>query len=160
MHARWSVLALICAAVMSAPPTALAGAPERSPIDVTFSGADTVCGFPDVFTFHEYGTVSTFVDNTGSQPSALAHLHADVTVTANGITLVERDTFAVTFNQDGTTRTAGLTTHIQGPGGLVLRDAGSLVLLPNPDPNLPPTVIAVHGPHPQFFGADFCSALM
>jgi hypothetical protein len=82
-----------------------------------------------------------------------------VTAAANGITLVERDTFSVIVSQDGTTRTVGLPTHIQGPGGVVLLDAGELVLQPSDDPNAPPTVVAVHGPHPQFFGATFCSAL-
>jgi hypothetical protein len=157
-------LALICATVaagaVSAPGTALAGAPQRFPIDISDAGTDTsTCGFPVAYTFHEYGTASSFVDNTGSQPSVLLHLHADVTVTANGITLVERDTFSVIVSQDGITRTVGLPTHIQGPGGVVLLDAGELVLQPSDDPNAPPTVVAVHGPHPQFFGATFCSAL-
>jgi hypothetical protein len=44
-------------------------------------------------------------------------------------------------------------THIQGPGGIVLLDAGNLVQAPDG------SVIAMHGPHPSFFGATFCSAL-
>ena len=150
----------MAAGAVAVPGTALAGAPQRSPIDITDAGTDTLtCAFPVDYTFHEYGTQSDFVDNTGSQPSELLHLHADVTISANGITLIERDTFSVIFNQDGTTRTVGLPTHIQGPGGIVLLDAGNLVLQPSAGPNAPPTVVAVHGPHPQFFGATFCSAV-
>jgi hypothetical protein len=155
---------LICATgaagAVCAPGTALAGAPQRSPIDVTDAGIDTgTCGFPVTFTFHEYGTATRFVDNTGGQPSALVHLRADLTITANDITLIERDSFSLIVSQDGIVRNVGLPTHIQGPGGMVLLDAGELVLQSSDDPEAPPTVVAVHGPHPQFFGATFCAAL-
>jgi hypothetical protein len=163
-RAQLRTLALTCGAVavgaICAPGTAVAGAPQRLPIDITDSGSITAtCGFPVAYTFHQFGAASSVVDNTVSQPSALVRLHTDLTLSANGITLIEREVFTLIVSQDGIVRNAGLPTHIQGLGGVVLLDAGELVLLPSDDPNAPPMVVAVHGPHPQFFGPTFCAAL-
>lgn len=51
-------------------------------------------------------------------------------------------------------RDAGLTVHIQGPGGIVMRDAGQIIYSDTDE-----TVADVHGPHPQLFGASFCAVL-
>ena len=95
-----------------------------------------------------------FSDGDGHFVKALVHIDYDATISANGKTLVERDTFTRTFYADGTMRDAGLTVHIQGPGGIVLRDAGQVVYR-----DINETVAYVHGPHPQLFGASFCQAL-
>jgi hypothetical protein len=84
----------------------------------------------------------------------IVHIDYDATISANGKTLVERDTFTRTFYADDTMRDAGLTVHIQGPGGLVMRDAGQIVYSDTDE-----TVAYVRGPHPQLFGASFCDAL-
>jgi hypothetical protein len=96
-----------------------------------------------------------FSDAEGDFVKAIAHIDLDVTISANGKTLVERDTFTRTFYADDTMRDTGLTVHIQGPGGLVMRDAGQIVY----SDAAAETVAYVHGPHPQLFGASFCDAL-
>jgi hypothetical protein len=74
-------------------------------------------------------------------------------ITANGKTIHERDSWTTVFYPDGTSRDTGLTVHIQGPGGIVMRDAGQIVY------NADGTVAYVHGPHPQLSGETFCPAL-
>jgi hypothetical protein len=85
---------------------------------------------------------------------AMVHINYDATISANGRTLVERDTFTRTFYADGTMRDTGSTVHIQGPGGVVMRDAGQIVYSDSNE-----TVSYVHGPHPQLSGESFCQAL-
>jgi hypothetical protein len=80
------------------------------------------------------------------------HSNYDATITANGKTIHERDTW-MTFSYPDGSREAGLTVHIQGPGGIVQRDAGQIVR--DADGN----VLYTHGPHPQLNGETFCSAL-
>lgn len=54
---------------------------------------------------------------------AIVHLKLDFTISANGLTLIERDQITEIHTQDGH-REIGLRTYIQGPdGGIVLRDA-------------------------------------
>ena len=157
-RARLRILTFICgtvaACIVWAPGIAVAGAPQRFSFDNRDAGTDTAsCGFPFDFAYHQYGTRTVFVDNTTRQPSALVRVNVDVTFSANGITLIERDNYTLTFYQDGTVRNVGNPTHIQGPGGMVLLDAGNLAMAPDG------SVIALHGPHPTLFGATFCSAL-
>jgi hypothetical protein len=72
----------------------------------------------------------------------------------NGLTRIGRDQTAIIFTDDGS-REIGLWTHIQGPRlGMVLRDAAQLVFGPGD------TFLYARGPHPQFFGASFCEALV
>ena len=69
-----------------------------------------------------------------------------------GKTIVERDTWTSFFYPDGS-RDVGLTVHIQGPGGIVQRDAGQVVRDVNGN------LVYVIGPHDQALGGSFCPAL-
>jgi hypothetical protein len=89
---------------------------------------------------------------TGIFVKRIVQVNYDATISANGITLVERDRWTFTAYADGTFRQTGLTAHIHGPGGIVIRDAGQIVF--NPDGS-----VSYVRPHEQFFGASFCPAL-
>jgi hypothetical protein len=104
-------------------------------------------------TQHEYGRFTVFSDKDGDFVKAIVYFNYDATISANGITLVERDTWTTTEYADGTSRAVGLTVHIQGPGGIVVRDAGQIVF------NADGTVNYIRGPHEQFSGVGFCPAL-
>ena len=103
-------------------------------------------------TQHEYGFFAIVLDADGNFVRANLHVNYDAWISANGNTIVERDTWEVLFTPNGTAD-VGLTVHIQGPGGIVVRDAGSIVR--DNDGN----VISVRGPHEQFSGVSFCPAL-
>jgi hypothetical protein len=149
------VAALVAALAMAAP--AGATQPFRGTFDFTDSFTDTeVCaaeGF-DVFVpvEHEYGFFTGFFDRQGNPSRAIVHSNYDATITANGKTIHERDTWTTFFYPDGS-REAGLTVHIQGPGGIVQLDAGQIVRDANDN------VLYTHGPHPQLNGETFCPAL-
>jgi hypothetical protein len=66
---------------------------------------------------------------------------------------MRRDTWTTFIYADGTSRDAGNTVHIQGPGGIVQLDAGQIVRDANG------SVVYTHGPHPQLNGETFCPAL-
>jgi hypothetical protein len=110
-------------------------------------------GFDVEATEHEYGFYSVVVDRDGNFVRASLHRNYDAWISANGHTIVERDTWETLFYADGA-RDAGLPVHIQGPGGIVVRDAGTIVW--DSDGNL----ISVRGPHEQFDGVSFCPALV
>lgn len=116
--------------------------------------AGTTCAFAVHFAQVERLDFRAFFDRDGNFVKNIVHIDYDATISANGKTLVERDTFTRTFYADDTMRDAGLTVHIQGPGGLVMRDAGQIVYSDTDE-----TVAYVRGPHPQLFGASFCDAL-
>jgi hypothetical protein len=146
-----AILALSLASPAAATP------PEHGTFTIADEGTDpagTTCAFPVDFSQVERFDFSQFFDRDGNFVKAIVHIDFDVTISANGKTLVERDTFTRTFYADDTMRDTGLTVHIQGPGGLVMRDAGQIVYS-----DLDETVAYVHGPHPQLFGASFCDAL-
>lgn len=96
--------------------------PTRAPIP-----AGTACEFPVHLSQVERGDVRAFSDRDGNFFKAIVQIDYDATITANGRTLVERDTFNRTIYADDTMRDAGLTVHIQGPGGIVMRDAGQII---------------------------------
>jgi hypothetical protein len=77
--------------------------------------------------------------------------HGVATLEANGKTLTSN--FSATIFQDPTTsvvRVVGTVYNVQVPGGgLVLLDAGNLVMDVSSDP---PTVLHMGGPHQQFSG--------
>jgi hypothetical protein len=130
--------------------------PEHGTFDNGFNSfVDTeACAFDIHATEHEYGRFTVFFDQDGNFAKAIVHLNYDATISANGITLVERDTWTATFYADDTFREVGLTVHIQGPpGGIVVRDAGQIVF------NADGTVNYIRGPHEQFSGVSFCPAL-
>jgi hypothetical protein len=152
-------IAAILLAVVYVPAPAVAATPQRGYFDFPESGTDpagTTCSFPVDFTQDEYGFYDVFVDQDGNIVDVLIHTSYDATIRANGYTLTERDTFTRTVYADGTMRDAGMTVHIQGPGNpaVIMRDAGQIVYSDTNE-----TVEYVNGPHPQLFGASFCSAL-
>ena len=137
---------------------AVAAPPEHGTFIIPDEGTDpagTTCAFPVHFSQVERGDFRVFFDGDGNFVKRIVHIDYDATISANGKTLVERDTFTRTFYADDTMRDTGLTVHIQGPGGIVMRDAGQIVYSDTNE-----TVAYVHGPHPQLFGASFCDALM
>ena len=149
-------LAFALAALNS--PTAQAQVPDHGTYEYSASFDDPDYCASDGFTFHVEETgaghyVVTF-DKDGTIGSVLAH-HAQTDVfTANGKTLTESDTWTDMYYADGTSQTVGNHTHIQGPTGIVLLDAGRLKV--DADGNL----VQVSGPHPQYFGETFCKALL
>jgi hypothetical protein len=155
-------LATICGvgailAVSLASPAA-ATPPEQGSFSITDEGTDpagTTCAFPVDFSQVETFHFHQFFDQDGNFVKRIVHIDFHVTISANGKTLIERDTFTRTFYADDTMRDAGLTVHIQGPGGLVMRDAGQIGY----SDAATETVAYVHGPHPQLFGASFCDDL-
>jgi hypothetical protein len=148
------VFALALSGVANAAP------PEHGTFDngfISFVDTEVCAAAPWEFdvnaTEHEYGFYTVFFDQDGNLDKVIVQLNYDATISANGITLVERDTWTFIFNADGTARDVGLTVHIQGPGGIVVRDAGQIVY--NPDGS----VNYIRGPHEQFSGVSFCPAL-
>jgi hypothetical protein len=159
-HRRRAGLTVITAVItLCLAPAAGAAPPQRGTFDFTDSFTDTeVCaaapwGF-DVFVpvQHEYGFFQVFFDKQGNFVRAIVHNNYDATITANGKTITERDTWTTFFNADGS-RDVGLTVHIQGPGGIVVRDAGQIVRAPDG------TLLYTRGPHEQLSGVSFCPAL-
>jgi hypothetical protein len=148
-------VAAILAVSLASP--AMATTPEHTTLVFPEEGTDpagTTCAFPVHFAQVERLDVRIFIDGDGDFLKAIVHIDYDATISANGKTLVERDTFTRMFYADDTMRDTGLTVHIQGPGGIVMRDAGQIVYSDTDE-----TVAYVHGPHPQLFGASFCDAL-
>ena len=93
-------------------------------------------------------------DHTGAVTFVQVHVDYRAVISANGHTMVERDTWTDTFYPDGTADDRN-TVHIQGLGpGLVQHDAGQVIF------NSDGSVAANHGPHPQFEGQTFCFALL
>jgi hypothetical protein len=155
------VIAAVATTLVSATSVA-AATPDRFSFDNGFvSFVDTeVCRTPawtgaqfDVnATEHEYGFVDVFFNIDGSFAKAIVHNNYDATISANGKTIVERDTWTTTFYPDGS-RDIGLTVHIQGSGGIVVRDAGQIVR------DATGNVLYIVGPHQQFSDVSFCPAL-
>jgi len=159
LRAFATVSAVISASALCLAAQAGAAPVERGTFDFTNTFTDTeVCAAApwefDVFVpiEHEYGFFKVFSDQQGNFVKAIVHVNYDATITANGKTIQERDTWTEFFYPDGG-REAGLTVHIQGPGGIVQLDAGEIVR--DADGN----VLYTHGPHPQLSGETFCPAL-
>jgi hypothetical protein len=109
-------------------------------------------GFDLVADAHTYGFFEVYTDKNGNVVKTLIHANFDATITANGKAIYERDTWTIFLYPDGR-RDVGLTVHIQGPGGIVVRDAGQIVR--DADGNL----LYARGPHEQLSGVSFCPAL-
>ena len=153
-----AVAAAGLAAVVIAPAPASASPPESGSFSSHEVFVDTEVCAPEGFSVDvvedEVSTFRAFFDRTGAVAFVMVHVDYRAVITANGTTIVERDTWTDTFYPDGTARTAGDTVHIEGPGpGLVQHDAGEITF--DSDGN----VTAIHGPHPQFEGQTFCFAL-
>jgi hypothetical protein len=133
---------------------------SREEYDFSEAFVDTeVCaaepwGFDVNVTIDDYGFVTVYRDSEGNFLRGLNHKTVEVTLSANGITLFERDQINIFFDNDGV-REVGLWAQLTLPhGGIVLLDAGQLVF--DSDDNLE----YARGRHPLFFGASFCDALM
>jgi hypothetical protein len=154
---RLAIAGGVLVVAMTAPAVASATPPTSFTFDDSFTGVDPdVCaayGFDVNVVYHQYGIVRTFYASDGAVTQSVAQVNEDVTLSANGKMLVERDRWLVFFNPDGSTKNVGVPTHIQGPGGVVLLDAGRLVQAADGTP------LALDGPHPTFFGATFCGTL-
>jgi hypothetical protein len=156
------LMAMLGAAILAtavAPIVSAAGPTFRGTYDngyESFVDTDVCAAAPWQFdvqaTQHEYGTFLVWEDADGNFLRAIVHNNYDAWISANGKTIVERDTWTDFFGPDGS-RSVGLTVHIQGPGGIVVRDAGQIVR--DADGN----VAYLRGPHEQFSGESFCPAL-
>jgi hypothetical protein len=140
--------------------SAASGAPIRGTYDngfETFLDQDVCAAAPWQFdvvaTQHEYGFFEVRVDANGNFMSAIVHRNYDATISANGHTILERDTWTTFISAVSGAREVGLTVHIQGPGGIVVRDAGQIVSDADGDFEY------LRGPHEQFSGVSFCPAL-
>lgn len=155
-------IALFLVVVATLLPTASASAavPDMGSFDNGFNSfVDTeVCaadpwGFDVNATEHEYGSFQVFFDGSGDVTRVLVHFNYDAWISANGKTIVERDTWTFIATPDSN-RSVGLTVQIKGADGMVQLDAGMLVFDENGD------VAYVRGPHPQALGETFCPALV
>jgi hypothetical protein len=156
------ILAILATLVLGVGSAGAVSAASGSPIRGTFDSTDSfvdqdVCAaspwqFDVNATEHEYGFYQIRVDAAGDFVSAIVHQNYDATISANGHIIIERDTWTTFVSADGT-RDVGLTVHIQGPGGIVVRDAGQIVSDANGDFEY------LRGPHEQFSGVSFCPAL-
>ena len=153
------VASLVLALSLAGGAAAASGAPIRGSFDSGYNSfVDTeVCaaapwGFDVNATEHEYGFYELWLDANGDFDRAIVHLNYDAWISANGNTIVERDTWTLFVDERGT-YDVGLTVHIQGPGGIVVRDAGQIVR--DADGNL----LWTRGPHEQLFDVSFCPAL-
>lgn len=156
-----SLLGAVLATALLLPGTASASKPFKSSFDngfETFVDPDVCAAAPWGFDVnvvqHEYGFFDVFFNQDGSDAKAVVHQNYDATISANGKTIVERDTWETTFYPDGTSRFTGSSVHIQGPSGIVVKDAGQVVF------NEDGTVNYAHGPHEQLIdNVSFCPAL-
>jgi hypothetical protein len=154
----FGVVAALCVLATCLAAPAVATPPVRGSFDFTdqFTDTETCAPAPwgfDIFaTQHEYGFFDVYFDKDGNFVKTIVHDNINFVIMANGKTLIERDKLTIIFTADGS-REIGLFAHIQGPNGLVLRDAGQLVFDANDN------LLYARGPHPQFFGKTFCSAL-
>jgi hypothetical protein len=110
---------------------------------------------------HETLLATIWQDPNGNTVKVFAHHDISFDLSANGKTLHESDhynnTFTLVPNSDPpqfTSVTAGNETHIRGDNGIVLLDAGRIV------EDEVGNVTFIAGPHPQFLGGTFCSALL
>jgi hypothetical protein len=154
-----STLILAALAAMALPTVVAAASPDQGSFDFGYNTfvdhevcAPAPWGFDVNATEHEYGTFQVFFDGAGAITRINVHLNYDATISANGKTIDERDTWTLFIRPDGS-RSVGLTVHIQGAGGMVQLDAGQIVF--DADGNFR----FVRGPHPQFLGEVFCPAL-
>jgi hypothetical protein len=151
-------VAVLGFSLVTAGPANAASVPDSGHVESSASFDDAEYCADQGITFHveETSTIDftvTFNDD-GSWRFAIVHHYQHDTFTANGKTLQESDRWTNVFYPDGSSTTVGAHTHILDATGLVLRDAGRIVM----DADGAVTFIA--GPHPQFLGTTFCDALL
>jgi opacity protein-like surface antigen len=157
---KLSTLIIAALAALALPSAVAAAIPDQGSFDsgyVSFVDQE-VCapapwGFDVNVTEREYGTFQVFFDGAGDVTRINVHLNYDATISANGKTIYERDTWTWFIAPHEGSRSVGLTVHIQGAGGIVQLDAGQIVF--DADGNFE----FIHGPHPQFMGEVFCPGL-
>ena len=147
------------AALVMAPAAAWASPPDHGSFSSHEVFVDSEVCAPEGFSVNvvqdEVSSYRVFFDRDGGTAFIAVHVDYRAVISANGHTIVERDTWKDTFYPDGSARTVGNTVHIQGQGpGLVQHDAGQIVF------GVDGSVVATHGPHPQFEGQTFCFALL
>jgi len=168
VHVRWKamlrrltqpalVIVMGVGTLLAIPATVQAAVPDHGTFVNTETFVDTeVCapeGFAVNVTQTETRDFRIYFNRDGSYNKVIVHITYVATISANGRTINESDTWQASFYPDGS-RYAGNTVHITGPGGIVQLDAGRIIF--NPDG----TVASISGPHPQFEGQTFCSALL
>jgi hypothetical protein len=153
------ILSLSLLAVLLPTATVSAAVPDMGTFDDGYNSfIDTEVCAPDPWGFdvnvteHEYGSFQVFFNGSGVVTRVLVHLNYDAWISANGKTIVERDTWTFIGTPDSA-RSVGLTVQIKGVDGMVQLDAGQLVF--DEDGNIE----YVRGPHPQALGEVFCPAL-
>src|SRR5689334_24181269 len=157
-HVRWlGVSGVVLVAALVVAGATSAARPFRGTFDDATVFVDTeVCaaapwGFDVNVVQHEFGFFDAFFDQNGNVVKVLVHNNYDATISANGKTIVERDTWESVFYPDGTSRMMGSTVHIQGPSGIVVRDAGQVAF------NADGSIAYAHGPHEQLVeNKSFC----
>src|SRR4051794_33916364 len=111
---------LTLAAVAAGSGAAQASPPDRGSFSITESFVDTeVCapeGFAVDVTQTDSATFTIFRNADGSVARVLYRWDYTAAISANGHAITERDRFQTFYYPDGTSRNAGLTVHIQGPG--------------------------------------------
>lgn len=147
------------AVVMATPAMAWASPPDRGTFVSHNVFVDSEVCAPEGFSVDvvedEVNDFQVFFDRSGDVAMVAVHVDYRAVISANGHTIVERDTWKDTYYPDGSARTVGNTVHIQGPGaGLVQHDAGQIVF------GTDGSVQSIHGPHPQAEGQTFCFALL
>jgi hypothetical protein len=110
---------------------------------------------------HETVVLTIWRDADGNTFKVFVHHNLSFDLSANGKTLHESDHYNNTFTlipnsnpPQFTAVTLGNETHIRGDNGIVLLDAGRIV------EDATGNVTFITGPHPQFLGGTFCSALL
>jgi len=109
----FSVIGAVVAAALLLAGTASAVTPSRGSFDDTQVFVDSeVCaaapwGFDVHVLQHEYGFFDVLFNQDGSFAKAIVRSNYDATISANGKTIVERDTWQTTFYPDGTFRETG-----------------------------------------------------
>jgi hypothetical protein len=143
------------AALVAATPAAAAGPFHGTFGPDTQSFVDTeTCGFPIQQTQTESDNFTVYFKD-GVRTKAIVHNTFDATLTANGKTLVERDRWNATFYGEASEQAEvdeGSLVHIQGPGNLLIHEAGKIVSIPTG------TFSYAKGRHPDVVGA-ICAAL-
>jgi hypothetical protein len=133
-----------------------AATPERLPIDFTHVSTDSeVCASIGVtidVVEHGYGFIEIFTDAAGAITSAVLHLTVDYTMTANGITIRQRDRKERIISDAGVREMGEGSIH--APNGLYQVGGGGQVIL------LPDGTEIVHGRPPELDVNAFCRVFL
>ena len=160
------LLTVACAAIVALTLVAAAGAAraERFTFGAQGDFVDTEsCAFPIVGHFEYTNDGTTVFDDQGRIVNLILHQRLVATLTANGVTLREDDRWNVQVDwlagEPVQSKHVGVTLHLIGPDGTVVRAAGQIVFeVVN---HFDGPIVAVHGPAlagDAFTQAQFCAA--